>query len=146
LVAPSDGDLVLAVAGPVADEIRIFRSDGWEEIVIPADLSSAEIAHRQGVSVHQTRKLGAWRKTVDAVVVRHSEVPACAPADTRPVLVRCPKDVAGFVSEHAIDVVRPPAIVRVVHHHLLDDSVCEVVKSVLGEEGHVGPVGVPAGT
>ena len=63
-----------------------------------------------------------------------------ASTHTRPVFIGCPEDVAGFVSKYFIDVVWPPAIVRIAHHHFFDDRVGEVVKRVFGEKGHVCPV------
>ena len=50
------------------------------------------------------------------------------------------------MGEHAVDVVGAPAVVGIVHHHFFDDGIGEMVQRVFGEKGHVGPVGVPAGT
>ncbi len=149
-VAEAD-DVVLVVAGGVGEEpgmplhppaARVVAEVADDELRRPAEMSRGVLAEGEVVRLHEAGDTAA-RRAVRTVPVGHAEPAprAAAVATAVGVLVRATEDVARLVGEDAVDVVRSPAVVVVVHDEPrpADARVREVRERVLRDEPAVGP-------
>src|SRR3954471_16765621 len=102
--------------GATAPAARHVAEVPDHELRRPAEVAGREDAEAEGVALHQALHAAA-RGAVLAVAVDEAEAAptAAAGAPAAGVLVGAAEDVAGLVREHAVDVVRAPAVVVVVH-------------------------------
>ena len=156
VIAEAD-DVAAAVAAriggeagmPVHAPARVRPEVGDRELGRPAEVAGRVRAERPGVASHQAIDTAAHGAVLAVQVRQPVAAPAAAAiAVAARVLVRRPEDVAGLMGEDAVDVVRAPAVVVVLHDEprSADEGVGEMGERILREEGAVGPAGREPGS
>ena len=132
-------DARMAVDPPAAS---VIAEIAHRELRRPAEMAGREVAQGEGVALHQaghTAATGAVRAIAvdDAVAAPAAATVAAAPR----ILVGTAENVTRLVGEDAIDIVRPPAVVEVVHDDAgpADAGIGEMAERVFGEEAAEGP-------